>query len=211
MTRFHRLATTFALILLAAALIGGCGKPTPEGEFTIGSRAPGFHLRNVDNRQVSLADYRGRPAVLVVFTCNHCPYSVAYEDRLIRYQKGYSERGVQFLLINSNDPKKKPEDSFEKMQIRAREKNFPFPYLLDETQQIAKAYGASRTPEVYLLDSNLTLVYHGRIDDNIKEDEVTQHDLRSAIEHLLVGHPEQIDPKVTKAFGCTIKWRDRNS
>jgi alkyl hydroperoxide reductase subunit AhpC len=143
----------------------------------------------------------------VVFTCNHCPFAKAYEDRIIALQHEYAAKGVQFVLINPNDPVTKPEDSFENMQKRAQEKSYPFPYTIDETQDIARAYGAFRTPEAYLLDSNRKLVYHGLIDDNTEVKDVKTHHLKNAIELLLAGKPEQIDPKDTKAFGCTIKWK----
>jgi len=193
-----------ALILagiLATAQLGRTDSgPNP------GSVAPGITLKNVDGQMVSLSDFTGKKAVIVVFACNHCPYSQAYQDRLIGLQKEYASQGVQFLLINPNDATKQPQDSYENMQKRAQEKGYPFPYLRDETQEVAKSYGANRTPEAYLIVNN-KVVYRGRIDDNTEEAQVKQHDLKNAIDLALAGTPEKISPALTKAFGCTIKWR----
>ncbi|RPH93382.1 thioredoxin family protein [candidate division KSB1 bacterium] len=174
----------------------------------VGSSLISFSLKNVDGNTVSAADFADKAALVVVFSCNHCPYAVAYQDRLIALQKEYGARGVQFVLINPNDPKKQPQDSFENMQKRAKEKSYPFPYLFDETQQIAKAYGAARTPEVYLFGSDRKLVYQGRIDDNTEDKQVKTRDLKNALDLLLADTPDKISPRTTKAFGCTIKWKN---
>ncbi|MBU1637064.1 thioredoxin family protein [bacterium] len=197
------------LLLLCIALLAACGPEGHSETLTIGASAPAFSLKNVDEAVVSLADYSDCHVVCIVFTCNHCPFAKAYEDRLIQLQKAYDKDDVQFILINPNDPTIKPEDSFPNMQKRAAEKHYPFPYLIDETQDIAKAYGAFRTPEVYLFDAGRKLVYHGLIDNSTEEKEVQEDKryLKLAIDHLLAGTPEQIDPKDTKAFGCTIKWK----
>jgi peroxiredoxin len=195
------------LLVLCFALLATVHSQSYAEPLAIGAGAPAFTLKNVDGTNVSLADFSAKAAVCVVFTCNHCPFAIAYQDRLIALQQEYAAKGVQFVMINPNDPVTKPEDSFENMQKRAKEKNYPFPYLIDETQAIAKAYGAFRTPEVYLLDSNRKLVYHGLIDDNTEAKDVKIHHLKNAIEHLLAGATDQIDPKDTKAFGCTIKWK----
>jgi peroxiredoxin len=194
-------------LILCITLFSAYVMKLDAAPLAIGANAPAFTLKNVDGKNVSLADYSAKPAVCVVFTCNHCPFAKAYEDRIIALQQEYAAKGVQFVLINPNDPVIQPEDSFEKMQKRAQEKNYPFPYAIDETQDIARAYGAFRTPEAYLLDSNRKLVYHGLIDDNTEVKDVKTHHLKNAIEHLLAGTPEQIEPKDTKAFGCTIKWK----
>ncbi|MBI5058611.1 thioredoxin family protein [candidate division KSB1 bacterium] len=174
-----------------------------------GAVAPAFSLKNVDEKTVSLTDLAEAKAVVVVFTCNHCPFSQAYEPRLIQLQQDYADKGVKFILINPNDPKKQPEDSFEKMQKRATDKKYPFPYLYDSTQQIAKAYGANRTPEAYLLfPPEMTVQYRGRIDDNTEPGQVKKRDLKDALDLLLAGSPDQITTRVTKAFGCTIKWKE---
>jgi peroxiredoxin len=195
------------LLILSLTLLSVFVLESNASPLSIGSDAPAFTLKNVDGKNVSLTDFSAKPVVCVVFTCNHCPFAKAYEDRIIALQNEYTGKGVQFVLINPNDPVTKPEDSFENMQKRAQEKSYPFPYVVDETQDIARAYGAFRTPEAYLLDSNRKLVYHGLIDDNTEVKDVKTRHLKNAIENLLAGTPEKIDPKDTKAFGCTIKWK----
>jgi peroxiredoxin len=187
-------------VMIVTTLTSAQTGPTP------GSAAPAFNLKNVDGNRVSLGDYAGKTATVVVITCNHCPYAQAYQDRLIRLHSEYSSKGVQFVLINPNDAKKQPQDSYENMQARAKEKKYPFPYLHDESQQVTKAYGATRTPEVYLITGN-RVVYRGRIDDNTEENQVKQRDLKNALDMVLAGTPDKISPATTKAFGCTIKWK----
>jgi peroxiredoxin len=171
-----------------------------------GDQAPDFQLKGVDGRIYKLSDYKGKKAVVVIFSCNHCPYVKAYEDRMIALAREYAPKGVQFLVINSNDPTKYPEDSFDNMVKRAQEKGYPFPYLHDETQQIARAYGAQRTPEVFLFDSATKLRYHGTIDDNPQDPaKVTKRYLKDALDAVLAGR--EPDLKETQPVGCTIKWK----
>jgi thiol-disulfide isomerase/thioredoxin len=146
------------------------------------------------------------PVLAVIFTCNHCPYAQAYEDRLIELAEHFDEEGAQFVLINSNDDAGYPDDSFENMKIRYREKGFPFPYCRDETQQAARAFGALCTPHCFVFDGSRLLRYKGRIDDNWKDPKaVLHHDLRDAIAALVKGK----DPEVQEAnaIGCSIKWK----
>ncbi len=165
-----------------------------------------FSLPGVDGKTYSPESLAGASAVAVIFWCNHCPYVRAWEERVIALQRDYAARGVRFLLINSNDPAKYPEDSFEKMQERAREKGYPFPYLFDESQAVARGYGATRTPEVFLFDGDQELVYHGAPDDNYDEPAAVQHQyFRDALEAVLAGRAPT--PAETAARGCTIKWR----
>ncbi len=171
----------------------------------IGELAPGFTLRGVDGKTLSLGDYRDRKAVVVVFSCNHCPTVKDYEDRMVQIQNDYMNRGVVLVAINSNDSVKYPEDSFENMVVRAREKHFNFPYLRDEDQSLARAYGAERTPEVFLIDSRGVLRYHGRIDDSRDPKNIKSPDLRNALDALLAGRP--ISVAETEPHGCTVKWR----
>ncbi len=146
------------------------------------------------------------PVVVVVFTCNHCPYAQAYEDRLIELQKRFDQEGVQFVLVNSNDATKVPEDSFGQMKIRHDEKAFPFPYCFDESQEVAKAYGALCTPHCFVFDRHRTLKYKGRVDDNWKEPaSATEHNLRDAIAALVKG--EEPPSHEANAIGCSIKWK----
>lgn len=205
--KVHRLLWLVPVLGLAAFMLWG--RQTSAAGPDIGAVAPAFKLKNVDGTEKSLSDYASAKAVVVVFTCNHCPFAQKYEPRLIQLQKDFAAQGVQFLLINANDPVKYPADNFAAMQTRAAEKSYPFPYLWDETQAIAKAYGANRTPETYLLNpADMTVVYKGRIDDNTEPDQVKVYDLRDAISALLAGTPDKIVNRVTKAFGCTIKWKE---
>jgi len=195
-----------AAVILVGLMLAAKITSAQTGSLAPGAGAPGFSLKNVDGNMVSLNDFTGKKAVVAVFSCNHCPYAQSYQNRLISLQKEYGPQGVQFVLINPNDAKKQPQDSYANMQIRAKEKGYPFPYLQDESQQVAKAYGASRTPEAFLIVGS-RVVYRGRIDDNTEENQVKQRDLKNALDLVLASTPEKIDPKQTKAFGCTIKWR----
>ncbi|MEW6324769.1 MAG: thioredoxin family protein [Nitrospirota bacterium] len=173
----------------------------------IGGQLIPFRLKNVDGKPVSSDDLaKGAKALAVIFSCNHCPYVQAWEDRMIGLGKTYQAKGVAFALINANDPKKYSEDGFPEMVKRAKAKGYPFPYLHDETQETARAYGATRTPEVFLFDSQRALRYHGRIDDNYENPQaVRSHDFREALEAVLAGRaPATAD---TPLAGCTIKWK----
>lgn len=172
---------------------------------SIGDLAPGFSLAATDGSVVSLASLR-EPAVLVVFTCNHCPVAVAYEDRLIALAREYAGR-VAVVAVNPNDDRKVPDDSMAKMRERAVEKGFPFPYVRDDTQEIARAYDARCTPDPFLLDRDRRVAYAGRIDDSWKDEaRVTRRDLRDAIEAVLADQP--VDrAEIRPATGCSIKWR----
>jgi peroxiredoxin len=172
----------------------------------IGDKAVPFNLPAVDGTDHSLSDYSDRNAVVVIFSCNHCPYVRAWEDRMIKIQDDFASRGVQLIAINANDAMKYPEDSFPKMKERAREKRFNFPYLRDESQEVARTYGAERTPEVFLFDKGETLRYHGVIDDNYDDPTAVKAKyLRDALEAVLSG----TSPKTTetKPIGCSIKWK----
>ncbi|MDQ7859991.1 MAG: thioredoxin family protein [Armatimonadota bacterium] len=165
-----------------------------------------FSLPSTDGRTISSDDYAAVPVLGVVFWCNHCPYVKAWEDRVIAVQREYAGRGVQFILINSNDPVKYPADSFDAMVETARAKQYPFPYLFDETQEIARRFGATRTPEIFLFDRQRELRYHGAPDDNYEDPSaVRAHYLRDAVEALLAGR----EPATTETppRGCTIKWK----
>lgn len=186
-------------LLLTASLYAQGVKP--------GDEAPAFSLKNVDGKMVSLSDYANQKGVIVIFTCNHCPYSVAYEDRIIALDRKYKPMGWPVLAINPNDPAVQPADSYEKMQERAREKGFTFPYLFDEGQKIFPQYGATRTPHVFLLQNEggkFVVRYIGAIDNNY--DDANKADVKyveQAIAALEAG--KKPSPEVTKAIGCTIK------
>jgi peroxiredoxin len=168
--------------------------------------APDFSLKGVDGKPYSLASFKDAKALVIVFSCNHCPYAKAYEGRLIAIQKDYAAKDVRIVAINSNDDKGYPEDSFENMVKRAKDKNFNFPYLRDDTQQIAKAYGATHTPHLFVFGPDRHLAYTGKIDDNWENaSAVKQQFLRDALDAIIAGKaPAQPE---TFAIGCTIKWR----
>jgi len=193
--------TLVAVMAIATAFSGGPG----EG-YQVGDTARDFNLKNIDGNMLSLAGVQNAKGYIVIFTCNHCPYAIAYEDRIIDLNKRYAPLGYPVVAINPNDVVKQPDDSFEKMKVRATEKGFTFPYLYDDTQEIAKAYGATRTPHVYLLDKNRVVRYIGAIDDNHEDaTEVKEKYLENAINALRNG--QNVAVPQTKAIGCTIKWK----
>ena len=165
--------------------------------------APTFDLPGVDGQRHTLDDYADRPALAVVWSCNHCPYVQAWEGRMIELQREFGDRGFGLVAISSNDADSYPEDSFDAMKSRAAEQGFNFDYLYDEDQSVLNAYGAERTPEVFLFDGERRLVYHGAIDDSREEDEVSERYLWEAIEAVLAGgEPSVAD---TPPVGCTVK------
>lgn len=182
--------------------------PSQPG-YKVGDKAIDFTLKNVDEKMVSLADYKNAKGFIVIFTCNHCPFSQAYEQRIIDLHKKYESKGFPVIAINPNDKDREPDDSFENMQKLAKEKNYPFVYLYDETQQIAKAYGATRTPHVFILErskkGNLVR-YIGAIDDNYEDASAAKEKYtEQAVDALISG--KSIATTQTKAIGCGIKWK----
>lgn len=172
---------------------------------SLGSKAPYFSLPDTDGNNVSIENF-SKEILVVIFTCNHCPYAKAVEDRLIKLANDYNSK-VDFILISSNDTENYPEDSPEKMAEQAESKSYPFPYLFDETQEIAKAYSAVCTPDIFLYNNNRELEYRGRLDDNWKEPEkVNREELKMAIEIVLKG--EEIDFTQIPSMGCNIKWKN---
>lgn len=175
-------------------------------DMPLGTPAPDFQLRDVEGNLVRLEDFRGKKAVVVMFICNHCPYVKAIEDRLLQLNRDYQAKGVQLIGICANDPTDYPEDSPPNLLKRWKEKNYGFPYLIDETQEVAKAYGAVATPDLYVYDQDFALAYHGRLDDNWKEPEkVTSRDLAQALEALLAG--KKPSEEQHPSMGCSIKWK----
>tara|TARA_R110000850_G_scaffold203228_1_gene329423 strand:- start:29741 stop:30355 length:615 start_codon:yes stop_codon:yes gene_type:complete len=175
--------------------------------YDIGDVATDFSLKNVDGKLVSLADYNDAKGYIVIFSCNTCPYVVAYEDRMIELHNKYNKKGFPVIAINPNNPELSPGDSFEKMQERSKEKNFPFAYVFDAKQDVFPKYGATRTPHVYLLEktSQGNIVrYIGAIDDNFKDaSAVKETFLENAIDALI--NKQEVPVKITRAIGCTIK------
>ena len=171
-------------------------------------RAPGFALPGVDGRTYSLADFDKARVLVVVFSCNHCPYVVGSEDRMIAFHDAYAPRGVALVAINANETDNHPTDDFDHMVRRAREKGFRFPYLRDASQEVARAYGALRTPHFYVFDADRRLRYTGRMDDNPREAaKATTHELADAVDALLAGKEPPV--ALTNPIGCNVKWRGR--
>ena len=170
----------------------------------LGSVAPYFNLPDTSGKNLSIEDFDSE-LLVIVFTCNHCPYAKAVEDRLIKLGKEY-KNDVDFVLISSNDSENYPEDSPKKMAERHTEKGYPFPYLYDETQEVAKAYSAVCTPDIFLYNNDRKLDYRGRIDDNWQNPEqVEREELKMAIEAVLNG--KTIDFEQKPSMGCNIKWK----
>jgi len=192
------------LSLICSALVLKAG-------YEIGDEVSDFSLINVDNKEITLSEYATEKGVVVVFTCNHCPYAVAYEDRLIALHKKYASKGFPLIFVNPNDEEIVPGDSFKGMQQRAKDKKFPFPYVKDETQEIYKKYGATNTPHIFVLtrkDGKLVVSYIGTIDDNYRDPEsVTKTYLADALDALLTNKTP--DPQMTKAIGCSIKDKNK--
>tara|TARA_R110000751_G_scaffold62520_3_gene128880 strand:- start:9869 stop:10453 length:585 start_codon:yes stop_codon:yes gene_type:complete len=178
-----------------------------EDGYEVGDVAADFSLKNVDGTMVSLSDFDSAKGFLVIFTCNTCPYAQAYEDRIIALDANYKQQGVPIIAINPNDPSAKPGDSFAKMKERAINKGFSFPYLIDEGQNIYPQYGATRTPQVFLLEKTAkgnVVKYIGAIDDNYQDaSQVDEKFVENAVDAMLAGN--EINPKTTKAIGCGIK------
>lgn len=191
------------LMLMATFMVAGL---YAQG-LKIGDKAPDFRLKNVDGKMVSLADYTQAKGFIVIFSCNHCPFVKAYEDRMIALHEKYASKGFPVIAINSNDPEVVPEDSFDKMVERAQQKKFPFVYLFDEGQKIYPLYGAARTPHVYILSkkaNDLVVEYIGAIDDNYKDaSAVKEKYVENAVDALLSGKKPVVTE--TKAVGCSIK------
>jgi peroxiredoxin len=173
----------------------------------IGSELPGFELMGIDGKYHSPDSLFAKEALVIFFSCNHCPYVQAYEERIKNLQKEYSDK-ITFAAISSNDSVSYPEDSFEEMIKRGREKQLNFPYLYDESQNAARSFGATHTPEIFLFDKHRKLVFHGKIDDNWQDENLVRNRyLKNAIDELLAG--KQISVPETFTIGCTIKWKSQ--
>jgi len=176
----------------------------------IGRRAPEFSLPGVDGKTYGLRDFGKAKAVVVSFTCNHCPAVKGNEARERAFVQDYAPKGVAYIAINSNDLAFHPDDSFEHMKERAKRLGFTWPYLRDESQAVAKAYGAQRTPHFFLLDAKRKVVYTGRMDDNPHDGaKASTHELRDAVDALLAGKP--VPAPVTEPSGCNVKWRGKDA
>ena len=194
------------VVLLISALTISASKPVDDG-YDIGDIATDFNLKNIDGKMVSLSDYKEAKGFIVIFTCNTCPYAVAYEDRIIALDKKYQEKGYPVIAIMPNNPASKPGDNYEAMQKRAKAKGFTFPYLTDEGQKIYPQYGATKTPHVYVLQKTKKgneVKYIGAIDDNYQDvDAVEVKYTENAVDALLSG--KEVPETKTRAIGCSIK------
>jgi len=201
--------TFMSTLLLIFALLA-INATNKNGGYQVGDNARDFKLKNIDGSMVSLSDYQDAKGFIVIFTCNHCPYSKIYEDRIILLDKKYKPKGYPVIAINPNDPVRQPQDSYKNMKTRAKRKGFTFPYLVDETQDITAAYGARYTPHVFVLNksnSKLKVAYIGAIDDNYRNAEaVNKKYVEDAVDQLLAN--QKVALPFTKALGCSIKWRD---
>lgn len=172
----------------------------------IGDPCPPFDLPGTEGRQHTLADFEGKKVLVVLVSCNHCPYVVAYEPRIVAFAKEFERASVQVVCVNANDAVRYPDDGLEPMRLRAEERGFTFPYLRDDSQSFVRALGAKFTPEVFVFDEARALRYHGRIDDNHRDlSKVGSHDLLQATRALLAGKAPV--PAETVAFGCSVKWK----
>ncbi len=176
----------------------------------LGRDAPDFDLPGVDGKNYSLSSFSQAELLIVVFSCNHCPYVVGSEDRMNALYADYAPQGVAMIAINSNEIENHPTDSFEHMIARAEEKGFQFAYVRDESQDVAKAYGALRTPHYYVFDADRKLRYTGRMDDSPRQPGTeTTHELRDALDALVAG-AEPPEP-ITNPIGCNVKWKDQDA
>jgi peroxiredoxin len=176
-------------------------------KLSIGSIAPGFRdLPGTDGRKYSSEHFADKKILVIVFSCNHCPYVQAYEDRMISLQREYGPKGIQLIAINSNETVNYPEDNFNEMVKRAKRRGFNFPYLRDDDQSVATAFGATHTPEFFVFDETRKLRYHGKMDDNYQDPSaVKARYLLDAIDALVAG--KSVREAETHSIGCTIKWK----
>lgn len=177
--------------------------------YELGDLVKNFTLKNVDGKMVSLSDYKDKAGVIVIFDCNTCPFSKAYNDRIIGLNKRYASKGFPVVTINSNNPDQSPGDSFSEMASVAKKKNYDFPYLVDESQDVAKSFGATNTPHVFVLQNesqNFKVAYIGTIDNNSRDaSAATKKYVEDAVDALLANKPVPLSK--TKAIGCGIKWK----
>ncbi|MBJ6109367.1 thioredoxin family protein [Hymenobacter sp. BT523] len=194
----------FLTLCFALLLSGFVSRPAADG-YQVGDKAADFKLKNIDGKMVSLADNKAAKGYIVVFTCNTCPFAKAYESRIIDLNAKYAPKGYPVVAINPNDPAVAPGDSYADMQ----KKKYAFPYLVDESQQVAKTYGATRTPHLYVLTrkgADFVVSYIGAIDDNSEDPRLVKTKyVENAMTEILAGKPATTNS--TKAIGCTIKWR----
>ncbi len=196
------------MLVVVAVLFLNAKEPAPG--YGVGDYATDFKLPNIDGKDVSLSDYSDAKGFILIFTCNTCPYAQAYESRIIDLDKKYASQGFPVIAINPNDLSQQPDDSMEKMKTRAAEKGYTFPYLRDDSQDVTRAYGATKTPHVYLLNKEASNKYKvefiGAIDDSPRDaSDVSERYVEAAIDALMNGKKPSVTEK--RAIGCTIKWK----
>jgi peroxiredoxin len=204
----NRARISVGLALAIAGLASAAGAAEGGGALAIGSKAPlaATKMKSVDGKMVAIADVAGKAGTLVVFTCNHCPFAKGWEERIVELANTYSKKGIGVILINANDPNKYSEDGFAEMQARAKTRGLQAPYVVDETSAVARAFGATVTPEAFLFDKGGKLAYHGTVDDNHKDPAKVQNRyLKDALDAVAAGKPPA-QPE-TKSLGCGIKFR----
>lgn len=182
---------------------------TPSVMIPLGTKAPDFKLPDtVSGKTLSLDELKSDKATVIMFICNHCPFVKHVQEQLVKLANDYIPKGVSFIAINSNDVENYPEDSPEKMKETAEQWKYPFPYLFDESQEVAKAYKAACTPDFYIFDGNSELAYRGQLDDSRPGNDipVTGKDIRAALDQLLSGQP--VDENQRPSLGCNIKWKE---
>ncbi|MEJ1236817.1 thioredoxin family protein [Chryseolinea sp. T2] len=192
----------FGAVVLLSAMVGPA--------YQVGDAVSDFTLKNVDGKMISLSDYKSSKGVIVIFDCNTCPYSQAYNDRIVQLNKNYASKGYPVITINANNPEISPGDSFQAMVTQAKEKRYDFPYLVDETQKVARTFGATNTPHVFVLRNeggNFKVVYIGTIDNNSRDGSAaTKKYVEDAVNELLAN--KEVTTSKTKAIGCGIKWKN---
>jgi len=195
-----------SLLVVLATVLFGSKSPT----YDLGDDVANFTLKNVDGKMVSLTDYTSSKGVIVIFDCNTCPFSRAYNDRIIALNDRYASKGFPVITINANNPELSPGDSFKEMASRAKKKNYTFPYLVDETQSVAKSFGATNTPHVFVLKNDaqhFKVAYIGTIDNNSRDGSAaTKKYVEEAVDALLTD--KEVPTAKTKAIGCGIKWKE---
>ena len=195
------------LLILVLLIVSTASHPV---SYNVGDAVVDFKLKNVDGKLVSLSDFKSSKGVVVVFDCNTCPFSKMYNDRIIALNKKYASQGYPVVAINSNSPEVSAGDSFEEMVSLAKEKGYDFPYLVDDTQKVASAFGATNTPHVFILKKDgdtFKVAYIGAIDNNARDAKAADKKyVEEAIDALVAG--KGIPTTKTKAVGCTIKWKD---
>jgi peroxiredoxin len=204
----NRSSVSIACLVVALGLLSATHAQETVTNLALGATAPvaTVRMKSVDGRELTIADAKGEKGTLVIFTCNHCPWVKAWETRIAELGNASQAKGIGVIAINSNDPAAYPEDSFDEMQKRAKDRGMRYPYVVDATSEVARAFGASHTPEIFLFGKDGKLAYKGAVDDNAKEPEkVKEHFLADALEAVAAGKAPAMAE--TKALGCSIKYR----